>query len=134
MILSLEDQISCSFYQNYLEGKTKEQILVILRFNDSAYSEEENLRMLQLLWVMLINNLWNILNMSYTKRIYYIFQLTGRKGGKLFIHILERSGTQKINKKRFYFAFLHSLYWYKQNTLKLVKTLPVLKTSLLNIK
>ena len=40
----------------------------------------------------------------------------------------------KINKKRFYFAFLHSLYWYKQNTLKLVKTLPVLKTSLLNIK
>ena len=49
MILSLEDQISCSFYQNYLEDKTKEQILVILRFNDSAYSEEENLRMLQLL-------------------------------------------------------------------------------------
>ena len=41
-----------------------------------------------------------------------------------------------INKKRFYFyfIFLHSFYKYKQNTLKQDKTVPVLKTSLLNIK
>ena len=40
-----------------------------------------------------------------------------------------------INKKRFYyFLLLHRLYKYKQNTLKQVKTVPVLKTSLLNIK
>ena len=31
MILSLEGQTSCSLYQNYLEVKTKEQILVIQR-------------------------------------------------------------------------------------------------------
>ena len=31
MILSLEGQTSCSFYKNYLEDKTKEQILVIHR-------------------------------------------------------------------------------------------------------
>ena len=31
MILSLEGQTSCSFYQNYLEDKTKEQVLVIQR-------------------------------------------------------------------------------------------------------
>ena len=31
MILSLEGQTSCSFYQNYLEDKTKEQILVVER-------------------------------------------------------------------------------------------------------
>ena len=46
---------------------------------DSAYSEEENLMEDAAIIMMLMKYLWNILNMLYTKRIYYILQLTGRK-------------------------------------------------------
>ena len=74
------------------------------------------------------------LNMSYAKRIASFNLLEGRTGT-----IYTYFGKVKhaiINNKRFcfYFRFLHCLYQYKQNMLKQVKTVPVLKTSLLNIK
>ena len=85
MILSLEGQASCSFYQNYLEVKNQGTNISDSEI-DSAYSEEENLMEVATI-------------VEYFEYVVHegnlLYPLTNWKEGReLFIHILERSSTQ----------------------------------------
>ena len=94
MILSLEGQASCSFYQNYLEVKNQGTNISDSEI-DSAYSEEENLMEDA---AIIMNDVDEVL-VEYFEYVVHEENLlypptNWKEGRELFIHILERSSTQ----------------------------------------
>ena len=85
MILSLEGQASCSFYQNYLEVKNQGTNISDSEI-DSAYSEEENLMEVATI-VEYFEYVVHEENLLYPPTNW-------KEGRELFIHILERSSKQ----------------------------------------
>ena len=85
MILSLEGQASCSFYQNYLEVKNQGTNISDSEI-DSAYSEEENLMEVATI-VEYFEYIVHEENLLYPPTNW-------KEGRELFIHILERSSKQ----------------------------------------